>query len=162
MISKDNKIFKFQSKNLFSADELRRKTMNLKYAKLYYIASPHTDKRYYGSTCKKYLCDRLGQHTYEYRSYKSGKRKLYYSAFEVLKHGDAYIRLVRKVKVTDKAELKRAEQALIDKHIDIAVNIHRAYISPELAEERKREYNKVYRKEKKAELKASRIKLREL
>ncbi len=75
--------------------------------KIYMIKSKNTDKVYIGSTRKK-LKRRLSVHKCGYKRYCNGSRK-YCSSYEVLKHGDYYIELLREVIVETKEKLLKLE-----------------------------------------------------
>ena len=61
---------------------------------VYRIKSPHSDKVYIGGTFQT-LNQRFSEHKSQYKRWLRGDPKaLYYSSYEVLKLGDAYIEQV--------------------------------------------------------------------
>ena len=76
-------------------------------AKLYALRSRLTDDIYIGSTCSP-LSKRLWGHRKHYRMY--GNKKYHYlTSFEILKHPDHYIELLRAVPCATKEELMKLE-----------------------------------------------------
>ena len=65
------------------------------------------DLVYYGST-KETLSRRLSQHTSKYRDFQVGKG-CFYTSFDVIEIGDAYIELVELVEYTEKSQLHAVE-----------------------------------------------------
>ena len=60
-------------------------------AKIYKLTSTHTEEIYVGSTCYKYLCDRLGVHKYQYINKPENKNT---SSSKLFKLGDVNIELI--------------------------------------------------------------------
>jgi hypothetical protein len=115
--------------------------MNNKYqkGKIYKIVCKTTSKVYIGSTCEKYLSDRLKGHRISYK-YKKDMTNYYCSVFEVLKNNDYYIELIENYPCLCKDELSRRERYFIDT-LDNVVNIKRPIVEPV---EKKQEYeNKI-------------------
>jgi hypothetical protein len=77
--------------------------------KIYIIRSHNTDLVYIGSTCEKYLSNRLGGHRTKYNRFLNGKYKYKPTTFEILKLGDYYIELIEKYPCNSKEELCRRE-----------------------------------------------------
>jgi hypothetical protein len=93
-----------------------KKLPNYSRAKIYKIISNQTDDIYIGSTTKEYLSQRMTAHKYEYKQYSLGKRKLYYSSFELLKYDDVKIVLLEAYPdCKTKDELRKYEQEWLDK-----------------------------------------------
>jgi gas vesicle protein len=108
--------------------------------KVYKIISNQTDKVYIGSTCQE-LSQRLADHRQTYNRYLKGKTH-YVSSFEILKYPDAKIILVQSYQqCQSNMEKLMYEQCWIDCYD--CVNKYRAYLSTELAKEKKKEYNEV-------------------
>jgi len=70
--------------------------------KIYKIISPSTPSVYVGST-KEQLSRRFNGHKKSYRHYQEGRRANM-SSFDILKHGDAKIELVKEVDEADRDE----------------------------------------------------------
>ena len=82
-------------------------------AKIYQIRSHQTEKVYVGSTCQK-LSSRMASHRANYKCYLKNKYH-YMTAFEIIKFGDAYIELIKKIPCKDKEELHKQEGLYIRK-----------------------------------------------
>lgn len=76
-------------------------------AKLYAIRSHETEDVYIGSSCVR-LSQRLHVHRGHYKAFKQGKRN-YITSFEIIKHPDNYIELIRAVPCSSKEELHKLE-----------------------------------------------------
>ncbi len=84
-------------------------------SKIYKIVSTKTKNVYIGSTTNKYLCNRFGQHAFEYRKWTNGDKKYrYVTSFDILKFDDAEIILVEKFPCESKDELTARERYWID------------------------------------------------
>jgi len=92
-------------------------------SKIYVIKSYLTDKIYIGSTIKKYLCHRLGQHIYDYKQYLKTNKK-YMSSFEILKYDDYYIELLEQCICNNRNELNKIEGKYIKMYKNKCVNLH--------------------------------------
>ena len=66
---------------------------NFTHAKIYKLTSSETDEIYIGSTCKKYLSQRLDAHKHDMKKYEQGKKN-YITSFEILKFDDCKIELI--------------------------------------------------------------------
>ena len=119
-------------------------------AKIYKITSAlHPDLVYYGSTTKKYLCERMSQHRDNFKRFPNAKRAVY----EVIQYEDAKIELVEEVEENP----KEREQYYIDNFP--CVNKLNAYLPGDPAEklkqwkkdnpERQKEHLKKYYEENK-------------
>jgi hypothetical protein len=96
-------------------------TNRYEHGKIYKIISPHTDKIYVGSTCKKYLSQRLVKHKSDYKQWlKDNKNNL--SSFRLLEMGDVEIILLESVNCKTKDELHKKEREYIEKFKDIIIN----------------------------------------
>jgi hypothetical protein len=91
--------------------------------KIYKIVSPHTDKIYIGSSCKKYLAERKADHKYQYKKWLN-RNGGYCSSFDLFGLGDIDIVLLENVNCNTKDELYKKEQEYLDKFKNIAVNIN--------------------------------------
>jgi hypothetical protein len=87
--------------------------VNYENGKIYKIVCNVTGLIYIGSTTKKYLCDRLGGHTYAYKIYLTGKDN-YMTSFMVLEHGNYDIVLLEKYPCSTKEELHKRERFHIE------------------------------------------------
>ncbi len=96
--------------------------------KIYKIISPFTDKIYIGSTCEKYLSNRLGKHKALHKKWIENDKnpKYHCSVSKILKYEDVSIILIEKVICQDKDELISHEQFYLEQFQDICVNIQRA------------------------------------
>jgi hypothetical protein len=107
--------------------------------KIYKIVCKTTNKVYIGTTCEKYLSDRLKGHRIAYK-YKKDMTNYYCSVFEVLKNNDYYIELIENYPCMSKDELSRRERHYINT-LENVVNIKRPIVEPN---EKKKEYeNKI-------------------
>jgi hypothetical protein len=109
--------------------------------KIYKIVCKQTSKIYIGSTCEKYLSDRLKGHRIAYK-YKKDMTNYYCSVFEILKNNDYYIELIENCPCTCKDELSRRERHFIDT-LENVVNKKRPIVEPE---EKKEEFEKTIEK----------------
>ncbi|MBS1736179.1 MAG: hypothetical protein JSS98_06165 [Bacteroidetes bacterium] len=83
-------------------------------AKIYRIVSNITGQNYYGSTCEKYLCNRLAKHRGNYKRYLAGKYH-YVTSFKILETNDFDIILVEKLEnCKSKDELHARERFYIE------------------------------------------------
>lgn len=90
-------------------------------AKIYALKTSHNPKFYIGSTCLS-LNIRLRNHKGAYNKYNNGTSTLYSTAYEILKHTDAYIELLEEVNVVNNIELRLKEKEHFLKHKDNIVN----------------------------------------
>lgn len=96
--------------------------VNYQQAKIYKITTLQTDKIYIGSTCKKYLSSRLGEHKNQLNKYKNGKCN-YTSSFELLdKYNDCEIILIENFPCNNKDELHAKERYYTELYKDICIN----------------------------------------
>ena len=89
--------------------------------KIYKIISSHTDKIYIGSTCKKYLSQRLQGHKDDYKRWKNGK-KTKTTSFDLLELGEVEIILIENYPCNSKDELHSRERHWIDQNKDNIIN----------------------------------------
>jgi hypothetical protein len=102
--------------------------VNYQNGKIYEITSDQTPKRYIGSTAKKYLCDRLSCHKFQYRKYlRLGNKKYYCSSAEILKYNDAKIVLLEGFPCNSKDELYAREEEWRQANLDTCVNRKTAF-----------------------------------
>jgi len=76
-------------------------------AKLYAIRSNKTEDIYIGSSCVR-LSQRLHRHRSSYKRYKAGTYA-YMTSYEIIKHPDNYIELLRAVPCSSREELHKLE-----------------------------------------------------
>jgi len=88
--------------------------VNYQNGKIYCIRSFYTDKIYIGSTCDK-LSRRMQGHQYNFNFYINKKKSCYYTSFEIMKYGDAYIDLIEKFPCENKEQLRKREGYYIEK-----------------------------------------------
>ena len=119
--------------------------------KIYEIVCNKTGEVYVGSTCKKYLSQRLAAHLKSYNDWKKG-RYGFMSSFPIIGRGDYEIFLLEECPCNNVLELKRKEREWIDKKK--CVNLHKPFNVPEedyqkqyykLNQEHKLEYLKQWR-----------------
>ena len=127
--------------------------VNYENAKIYKIVCNITGLCYIGSTCKKYLAQRLYQHVNSYKRYKNGKSNNV-TSFEVLENDDYDIFLLENVKnCTTKEQLHARERYYIENNECvnryIAGRTKKEY--REANKEKFKEYHKKYNKEYKEE-----------
>jgi hypothetical protein len=115
--------------------------------KIYKITSDQTDEIYIGSTCEKYLSNRIAKHRTNYRAYLQGKHN-YVSSYEIVKHDDAQIELIECFPCNSKEELFARERELQREHNHNTVNI----IRPIVTKEEVRAERKKYREDHKDEI----------
>ena len=84
------------------------------YSKIYTVKSPNTDKIYIGSTCQRYLANRMVKHR---------KAKDNVSSTEIIDCGDAYIELIEKFPCETDKELRLRERFWIEKLRSEGANI---------------------------------------
>ena len=90
--------------------------------KIYKIVSNETDRIYIGSTCEKYLSNRLAGHISEFKRYKEGKTKKYTSSFKLLELKSYEIILIEAYSCNSKAELNAREYYYIKQIENNTVN----------------------------------------
>ncbi len=86
---------------------------NYQESKIYKIVSFSTDDVYIGSTCEKYISNRLGSHRTAYKSYLNGKHR-YVTSFKLLETGDYYIELIENYPCNNIYELHARERYWIE------------------------------------------------
>lgn len=82
---------------------------NYQLGKVYELTSIHTNEKYIGSTCEKYLSGRLGSHVRTYKRYLAGKSH-FVRSFDILKYGDYQINLVESFPCENNDELLARER----------------------------------------------------
>jgi hypothetical protein len=90
--------------------------------KIYKIISPHTDKIYIGSTCKKYLSQRIAVHKCQYNKWCLDNNNNYTSSYELLKLGDVEFILIESYQCNNKDELNARERYYMELNKDKIVN----------------------------------------
>ena len=104
--------------------------VNYRRGKIYKVVSPYTDYFYIGSTCKQYLCQRMGNHQDNYRAYKEGKYGYCY-VNDILEFPKCQIVLLLNYPCNSKDELRAKEQEIIEQSGTLCVNNRRAHTTPE-------------------------------
>lgn len=98
--------------------------------KVYRVVSEAGGCQYIGSTCEKYLCQRMGHHRTDFRQWKRNEGAPYITVFEVLEHPDARIELIQAYPECKSFDEQRMyEQQHQDQNE--CVNKQRAYCSKE-------------------------------
>ena len=67
-------------------------------SKIYAIRSHQTNDVYIGSTVER-LSARMSKHRYDYKKFSAGEGMNYVSSYEILKYPDAYIELIKNLKL---------------------------------------------------------------
>ena len=128
--------------------------VNFANGKVYAIRSHKTSEIYVGSTTQP-LCKRMVGHRTSYRRWVADNSKTYYTSYEILKHGDAYIELLELVPCSCRAELCRREGELIRANTCvnklIAGRTDKQYCQDN--KEHHKQYNKQYRQDNKESIK---------
>jgi len=95
------------------------KIVSEKKGKIYKIVSQNTDKIYIGSTFQN-INTRLSTHKSSYKRYTNNISRCYYTAFDVLKHGD--VSIVEIDTANNKKDLHKKEKEYIFMNIHICTN----------------------------------------
>lgn len=82
--------------------------VNYQLGKIYKIESYQTNEIYIGSTCEKYLSNRLSGHKRHYKLYLNNKYH-FVSSFDILKYDDAFITLIESYSCNNRDELFKRE-----------------------------------------------------
>ena len=101
-------------------------------AKIYKLTSPNTEEIYVGSTCYKYLCERLSVHKYEHINKPENKNT---SSSKLFKLGNVKIELIELYSCNSRKELIQREQYWLET-LPNCINKNKAY--------RSEEYKKAY------------------
>ena len=125
--------------------------VNYRNAKIYKLFSYQTDKVYYGSSCEKYLSNRLGGHRAIYKRFLNGKSTNYVTSFEIVKYDDCKIELVENYPCDSKEQLLKREGWYITNND--CVNKHIAGRTRKEYREQNKEYYKNYRDKNREHLK---------
>jgi hypothetical protein len=119
--------------------------VNYQLGKIYKIVSAQTNKVYIGSTCKKYLSERMTKHKNDMKNHEKGTRCLL-ASYEILKNEDAQIVLVESFPCNSKDELTAREQYWINEYREVSTNIKNA--KGLNIEKRKQRQRRLYQKYK--------------
>ena len=118
--------------------------------KIYKLISSETDKIYIGSTCKKYLSQRLQDHKTDYKKWKKNREYRKITSFDLLELGDIEIILIETYSCNSKDELIARERYWMEQNKEIIINkVIRPIISKEENKERKKQYYEENKEEKK-------------
>jgi hypothetical protein len=77
--------------------------------KIYKIVCNVTELIYVGSTCEKYLSNRLAGHLTAFKRYQQGKCR-HITSFKIIENHDYYIELIENYPCKDKYELLKRER----------------------------------------------------
>ena len=132
-------------------ETIKRKQKDYANGKIYMIRCNTTKHIYIGSTTKRYLSERLGEHNAQYKSWTGGKAN-YVASFDIIKNNNYVILLIQLYPCKSNDELRMREQYHIDLNAD-CFNRNRAYISEEQLKEYNKERNKDYRDNNKERIK---------
>jgi hypothetical protein len=83
---------------------------NYKNGKIYAIKSYQTDEVYIGSTCEKYLTNRLKSHRQNYKAWQAGKNNFVSSFLIIDNYPDYYIELIENCPCDNIEELSKRER----------------------------------------------------
>jgi hypothetical protein len=117
--------------------------------KIYKLISPNTTKIYVGSTCKKYLSQRLTTHKGHYNFWLKNN-KGYMASYELFKLGNVEIVLLESVNCNSKDELLKKEREYIEKYKDILININQR---PIITKDERKQYRKQHTEDNIEEIK---------
>jgi hypothetical protein len=92
------------------------------FGKIYKLVSPNSEKIYIGSTCKKYLCQRMADHNSRFRKWDLNNNEKYYSSFEIMKCGEVKIILLENINCNTKDELLKKEREHIESNKNNIIN----------------------------------------
>jgi hypothetical protein len=126
-------------------------------AKIYAIKSSHNPKFYIGSTTLPIKL-RFIKHKGAYNKYNNGSSTLYSTAYEILKHTDAYIELIEEVNVINNIELRLKEKEHFLKHRDNIVNKNNPMQTKE-EKKKQMDYHNTHRKNEKKSHKKKHLRL---
>ena len=91
-------------------------------SRIYKIQSSLTDKIYIGSTCQA-LSQRMAGHIKDYKDYLKDNTKKFFTSYEIIKLGDAFITLIEECNYNNKQQLLSYEGEFIKLNINITVNL---------------------------------------
>ena len=120
-------------------------------SKIYKISSPHTDKIYIGSTAKKYLCNRIAEHTSYYKRWKADNTNQYCSSFVLYQLGNVEYELIELYNCNNKEELRKRERYFMEQYSNFIVNIKKANRTKEEYKGQRRTCHEEWYKEHKEE-----------
>lgn len=118
--------------------------------KVYKIVSHQTEKIYIGSTCEKYLSNRLGNHRRRYTRYHKAGTGSRVSVFDLLQYGDAQIVLLESVPCNSKDQLTARERFHIENSTAPVVNKVIPFRRPEEHKEVRKIYRESHREQTRA------------
>ena len=133
-------------------ETIKRKQKDYANGKIYMIRCNTTKHIYIGSTTKRYLSERLGEHNAQYKCWTGGKTS-YVASFDIIKNNNYVILLVELYPCKSNDELRMREQYHIELSPD-CFNRNRAYATEEQTKEYYKKYyetNKEANKEQKKE-----------
>lgn len=82
--------------------------------KIYKIIDNTNNNVYIGSTCEKYLSNRLAQHVKDYKKFLNNSNASYTSSYEIIKNNNYEIVLIESVPCNSKDELLMREKHYIN------------------------------------------------
>lgn len=109
---------------------------------IYIIKSKHTNMVYIGST-RRPLKTRFTHHKTAYKKWLDGTYP-YVTAFDILKHDDAYIELLETVSCQNDIELKQKERQYYEKYKPNCINKNRPHTTDEEKAIQRKQFNDVY------------------
>lgn len=108
--------------------------------KIYKITSDETEKIYIGSTTCE-LSKRLGNHNYDFKKWKKGKKR-YMTSFEIIKFRDAKIELLEDYPCQNSQELLEREKEYINEYEDVVNKVAPIVTAEERAQKKHHYYKK--------------------
>jgi predicted GIY-YIG superfamily endonuclease len=109
---------------------------------IYIIKSKHTDMVYIGST-RRPLKTRFTHHKTAHKKWLNNTYP-YVTAFEILKHDDAFIELLETVSCRNDVELKQKERQYYEKYKPNCINKNRPHTTDEEKAIQRKQFNDVY------------------
>lgn len=115
-------------------------------SKIYKVVNNSDDNCYVGSTTSKYLSQRFGCHTNDYRRWKRGQRTFVsiFSLFDTYGTNNCRIVLLEQYPCSTRSDLCAREEYWRNRLITSAVNKVKAFMDPVIRKMVVREYNKQY------------------
>ena len=118
-------------------------------SKIYKISSPHTDKIYIGSTIKKYLSNRIGNHTSGFTTWNKDNTKQYCSSYVLYQLGNVEYELIELYNCNNREELTKRERYWMELHSNFIINANKAYRTKEEHTKDKKKWEEEHKEERK-------------
>jgi hypothetical protein len=127
-----------------------KQMVNYQDGKIYEIICNKTKRKYIGSTCCKYLSQRLRGHKSKYKQYLNGNKNALYTSFEIIKNNDFEINLIESFPCDSKDELLKRERywiqnlECVNKHMKIERKEQRKILRLKNLEKESERHKKYY------------------